>query len=207
MRSYCLLLLLTFFFFSCDNMVKGKDDTTTVKKKKPLNDAEDEESDNTEKPKKKKKVKEDDFDTNSDADILNNIIVYESGGLKVSKAFLSFEDGTLVPKSNKTVLRKPVYLNLVIEDGWEVRDGEVTLDASEKITTHEGEVILNATSLFKEMPFIDAEKASNIYLKANITGTRPDIDYFIINYRVWDKRGEGEVKGYYKLYLNESKEY
>jgi hypothetical protein len=206
MKRYSRLLLLIPFFFSCDNLVKDKDNASSVvKKEKPLSDKE-EASDLTERLKRNEEVK-DPLKTNSDADILNKIIVHEAGGLKVSRAFLAFEDGTLVPKSNKTVLRKPVYLTLVMEGGWKVKNGKVSLDASEKITTHEGEIVLNATSLFQNMPLIEAEKANYIYLKANITGTRPDIAYFIVNYRVWDKRGTGEVKGSYKLYLEGSTYY
>lgn len=143
----------------------------------------------------------DEATTNSDADILNNISLHESGGLKVAQAFLTFEDGKLLPKSNETSLGTPVYLNLMIEKGWEIRDGQSSIDATEIITTHDGEIVLNAPNLFKATPTIDAKDATRILLKANITKTRPDIDHFVVNYRVWDKWSDAEVKGSYKLYV------
>ncbi|RYZ29517.1 MAG: hypothetical protein EOO10_06040 [Chitinophagaceae bacterium] len=141
--------------------------------------------------------------TNSDADILNNISLHESGGLKVAQAFLTFEDGKLLPKSNETSLGMPVYLNLSIEKGWEINDGQSAIDATEIITTHDGEIVLNAPNLFKATPTIDAKDATRILLKANITKTRPNIDYFVVNYRVWDKWSDAEVKGSYKLYVKD----
>ena len=74
-------------------------------------------------------------------------------------------------------------------------------DATEIITTHDGEIVLNAPNLFKEMPVLDAKDATRVLLKANITRTSPDIDYFIVNYRVWDKWSDAEVKGSYQLFV------
>ena len=139
--------------------------------------------------------------TNSDADILNNISLHESGGLKVAQAFLTFEDGKLLPKSNETSLQQPVYLNLIIDKGWEIKGKQSSIDATEIITTHDGEIVLNAPNLFKEMPVLDSKDATRVLLKANITRTRPDIDYFIVNYRVWDKWSDAEVKGSYQLFV------
>jgi hypothetical protein len=141
--------------------------------------------------------------TNSDADILNNIELYESGGLKVAQAYLTFEDGKLVSKLNETALRTPVLLNLIIDEGWAVKEGQSSIDATEIITTHDGEIVLNAPNLFKSKPTINAADANHVLLKANITKTRPNINYFIVNYRVWDKWSDAEVKGSYKLYVTE----
>gem|GEM_PF-818283 len=204
MKRYFWLLLFPFFISSCDNLIKSKE-TSTETKKKALDD--EEETEET-KPKKKKKktVEEGAEEWTSDAKVLNDIIVRESGGLKVAQAYLSFENGNLLPKSNTTPLGAPVYLNLVIKDGWDVQDGTVSLDATEKITTNRGEMVLNAPNLFGTRSNVNESDASRIVLKATITKTRPDIDYFVVNYHVWDKRGEGEVKGSYKLFVEPSQE-
>jgi hypothetical protein len=197
MKRYIHLLLLL-SLSACNNDGKrletrtsGSTDETTAKT--------DEEHTRTQ---KSRSNSEEEAVTNSDADLLNSISLFESGGLKVAQAFLTFEDGKLVPKSNETSLRTPVYLNLMIEKGWEIRDGQSSIDATEIITTHDGEIVLNAPNLFKTKPVLDAKDATRILLKANITKTRPDIKYFIVNYRVWDKWSEAEVKGSYKLYVS-----
>lgn len=199
-KKLALLLLFVFSFSAC-NMLEKKDTSTGIKKKL----AEDDEGGESIKQ-KKKAVIDYDTETNSDAAILNNIIVHETGGLKVSRAFLSFEDGSLVPKTNRTELGKPVYLNLLVKSGWKVDDGRVSIDASEKIVSDAGEDVLNATNLFKKTPQLRKEDANYIYLEATITKTREDINYFIVNFHVWDKMGEGEIKGNYKLFIDEATE-
>jgi hypothetical protein len=181
MSKYFWLLLIGFSLMACDNFNQKKDEDTESKKKNMTT--------------------ENEPDTNSNADILNNIIVHEKGGVKLSHAFLSYEDGRLVPRGNKTALSQPVFLNLMIEKGWTVQDAKVSIDASTKIETNNGELVVNAPNLFKAMLFVDESRANAIQLKARITKTRPGIAYFLINYHVWDKRGNGEVKGSYKLYI------
>ncbi|RYF86190.1 MAG: hypothetical protein EON98_04440 [Chitinophagaceae bacterium] len=67
-------------------------------------------------------------------------------------------------------------------------------------------MVLNATNLFKNNPTVSEADASRINLKATITKTRTDIDYFVVSYRVWDKQGDGEVKGSYKLRIKNREE-
>lgn len=138
----------------------------------------------------------------SDAEVLNNVTVRESGGLQVAKAYLSFEDGTLLPKTNRAKVGQTVYLNLLVDKGWTVKDGFVSLDASERIETADGRLVLNAPNLYKALPQIEEEKAAHLFLKATITATQPDIDHFVVNYHVWDKQGNGEIKGRYLLYVD-----
>jgi hypothetical protein len=181
MKSYGWLLLL-FSFSACNDLVNTEKNTSEDKKSISRQER---------------------SNTNSDADILNNISLYESGGLHVARAYLTFENGKLVPKSNEVPLKEPVYLNLVIKQGWKNKEGQASIDAAETITTHNGEIVLNAPSLFKSKPMMDASDANRILLKATITKTRPDIAYFIVNYRVWDKWSDAEVKGSYRLYMTD----
>ena len=203
MKSYAWLLLLSLALLSCDNLVKSKDSNA---KARGQNSPAKQNSTETNDDVKSKDLPEDDPDNNSDADILNNIIVHQSGGLQVGQAYLSYEDGKLVAKSNKVRLGETVLLNLVIDGGWKTRNGEASLDATEIITTSDGEMVLNARNLFKSKPTVTERDAGRIFLKATVTKTRSDIDHFIINYRVWDKWGDGEVRGSYKLYIGEETE-
>lgn len=204
MKRYFWLLLFPFFLSSCDSLVKSKESNTETKKKA----LEDEEDTEETKPKKKKKkmAEEEEHEPTSNAKVLHDIIVKESGGLQVAQAYLSFESGNLLPKSNTAPLGVPVYLNLVIKDGWDVQDGMVSLDATEKITTNKGQVVLDAPNLFGTKSSVNESDASRIVLKATITKTDPAIYYFVVNYHVWDKRGQGEVKGSYKLFIEPSEE-
>jgi hypothetical protein len=141
--------------------------------------------------------------TKSDADILHDISLRESGGLKVGQAFLTFEDGRLLPKTHRVKLGETVLLNLVIDKGWEIRDGQASINATEIITTDQDQIVLNARNLFKNKPTVDAEDAARVVLKAVITKTNEKIDHFVVNYRLWDQWGDGEVKGSYRLYIDE----
>ena len=198
MKRYCWIFLF-FILPACNDLVKTENKTATVEKKKATGENKEESSASH----RNTIYKNEEPATNSDADILNNIELYESGGLKVAQAYLTFEDGKLVPKTNGTSLQTPVLLNLIIEKGWAIRDGKSSIDATEIITTHDGEIILNAPNLFKNKPTMDAIDATRILLKATITKTRSDIQYFVVNYRVWDKWSDAEVKGNYKLYLTD----
>ena len=193
--NWAFLLL---FLSACNELVKSEKSPVSAEKNKQAQKTNDEKtaSQNT-------SAREEESATNSDADILNNIELFERGELKVAQAYLTFEDGKLVPKSNETSLRTPVLLNLLISEGWAVKNGQSSIDATEIIATHDGEIVLNAPNLFKSKPTMDATDATRILLKANITKTRPDIKYFIVNYRVWDKWSDAEVKGSYKLYLTD----
>ena len=186
-------------FTACNSSDKEKNNKTEISK----NNSEDEGEDEPIKPKKKKITRE---EANSDAQILNNIVVHEQGGLEIARAFLAFESGELVSSKNNVHVGDPVYLNLLIKKGWVTEGRKVSLGASEKIETDAGEVVLDAPDLFKNTPSLDESDANSIQLKARITRTSPDINYFVIYYRVWDKNGDGKVSGSYKLYVDDSKQ-
>jgi len=138
--------------------------------------------------------------SNSKIKILNDIEL-ESNGVNVLQAFLLYDDGTLVPKTNETGVGKPVKIRLVIDNGWKEQDGKVSIGASEKIETSDGEIVLDEKDLFTAMPTINAEDAKFITLTANISRLDKLYDYFLVSFRVWDKNGTGQITGNYKLYI------
>ncbi|MDB5208377.1 MAG: hypothetical protein JWR72_3452 [Flavisolibacter sp.] len=144
--------------------------------------------------------------TNSKGEILHNIIVHESGKIKIARAYLSFENGSLLPRTNTISLGDSIYLNLEFDKNWLADNRKTSMDASQEVVTDKGEPVVNIPSLFHKMPVVGKGGISRVYLQAIISKTRRDIDYFIIHYRVWDKNGGGEVKGSYRLYIDDVNE-
>lgn len=139
--------------------------------------------------------------TNAQGTLISNGIALETKDVKVSRAFLLYDNSTLVPPGNKTTEGRVVRLRLVVEDGWAEEDGRVSLGASETIRTDKGQVVLDEKDLFVSVPLLDALAARAITLTATISrlGRRPN--HFVVSFRVWDKRGSGEIRGSYKLYV------
>jgi hypothetical protein len=135
------------------------------------------------------------------ARVYNNIEL-NSSGVKVSKAYLLLQDGKRVPDDNFVDFKKPVKMQLIIDEGWIEKEGKVMLGASEKITAEDGTVVLDEQDLFEKYPDgISAADAKSIYLSAALKlkeGAAPAS--FTVSFKVWDKNGDGYVEGNYKLY-------
>ena len=133
--------------------------------------------------------------------IRNDIQLETTGDVKVSQAFLIYEDGKLVPADNKTEVGKPVNLRLIIDDGWKEEGGDVSIGASERIETSDGQVMLDEKDLFKDFTTISSSDARILSLSASISRLDKLYDYFLVSFRVWDKNGPGEIKGNYRFYI------
>ncbi|HYE56823.1 MAG TPA: hypothetical protein VD996_18380 [Chitinophagaceae bacterium] len=136
------------------------------------------------------------------SDIRNDISI-QSNGLTVKQAFLMFQaDGKLVPEGNKVEVGQQVNMRLLV-DGWEAKNGKVFIGASEKITTDEGQVVLDEADLFANYAAtgIDAADAGVITLSAVITRVDKLFKYFEVSFRVWDKNSSDNITGSYRLYL------
>jgi hypothetical protein len=189
----CTTLLITVLFACNDDKLPAGDPkflTATDKENK------EEINENTT---SKKQVN--DEDNTSNTQLLNDISLSTQGGVEVSRAFLSYANGNLVPPSNTTSLGRPVFLNLNIAKGWQETDGKVSIGASEKISTDNGTVILEEADLFKDYTSFNADDAKFIQMKALVNSMYGPIEYFVVDYRVWDKNGDGSVKGHYKFYI------
>ena len=77
----------------------------------------------------------------SSAKIRNGIDV-NAKGVKVEQAFLTYDDGSLVDESNTTSVNKKLKINFVVK-GWKAENDKVALEANEKITTSDGDVIMD----------------------------------------------------------------
>ncbi len=132
-----------------------------------------------------------------------NGITIEAKGVKVAQAYLHFEDGSLVPAANAININQKVILKLVIDKGWKEEKGKVSLGASEKMETNTGQVLLDEKDLFSNVPELNAADANFITLSAVITKLDKLYDYFVVSFKVWDKKSKAEITGNYKLYLKQ----
>jgi hypothetical protein len=132
-----------------------------------------------------------------------NNIELKANGLKAEQAFLIYEDGSLVPEDNKVKVNQKVRLRLIMS-GWKEEEGKVYIGASEKISTSDGTVFLDEKDLFEayDTAGVTPKDAEVISLSAVITQIDKLYDYFLVSFRVWDKKSNGEVSGSYKLYLD-----
>lgn len=132
---------------------------------------------------------------------IRNNIELNAKGLKVEQAFLLSDDGSLIADNNKVKVNEKVNLRLIIS-GWKEDNGNIFLDADEKITTSDGNVLIDEKNLFAKYDAgISLKDAEYITLMATITEVNKLYDYFLVSFRVWDKKGNGEITGSYKLYL------
>ncbi len=137
---------------------------------------------------------------------LTNEIELQADGIKVDKAYLIFADGSPVPDGNIVDFAEPVQVKIVmvIDKGWEEKEGKVFLGASERIEIETGEVLLDEKDLFEQkLPEgMSPEDARIISLTASLKlnqKIKPLTTFYVI-FKVWDKVGKGFIQGRYKLY-------
>jgi hypothetical protein len=186
-------LVFAMVLSACNNTVPSADPAVLSSKTQNRNEKSDD------------KKKEDDHSENDKDEnktrFLNDISIEPKGGVEVYRTFLSFESGDLVPSSNVTSLGKPVFLNLNITKGWKEDEGTVSLGASERISSDNGTVFLDEPDLFQNYNSISAEDAKFIRLKAVVNSKTGPIKYFVVDFKVWDKNGDGVITGSYKFYV------
>ena len=137
---------------------------------------------------------------NSNSNFRNDISV-KSNGIKVEQAFLMFDDDKLVPADNKVEIGQNVRLRLIIS-GWKPVNGRVALGASEKISTDDGQVVLDEKDLFANLTDgADLKDAGVITLSAVISRVDKLFKYFEVSFKVWDKNSSDNASGFYRLYL------
>lgn len=133
--------------------------------------------------------------------IYNNISL-QTTGVKVNKAWLIFDNGDRVPDDNFVDFKQPVRIQFSIDSGWVEKNGRVLLGASETITDEKGRIVLQEDDLFQSYPEgISAANAKVIYLSASLTlKENASPASFTVSFRVWDKNGDGTIKGSYQLH-------
>ncbi len=132
--------------------------------------------------------------------IIKNDIELEVTGVKLKEAYLLDADNNLL-KENKTRVGEKIYLVIKVDTGWVKENGKSFIGASERISTSGGNVIVNAEDIFKDYDAtgLDAVDSKVISLSAVITELKAAGGNFVVQFRVWDKKGSGEIKGKYKF--------
>jgi hypothetical protein len=135
--------------------------------------------------------------------LVSNGIDITGSGVKIKSATLKLDGGAKVPDDNVVNLNQKITLVIELEDNWTIEDGKSFIGASEKITTSKGYEILNAADLFKDgtLTGFDPTDTKYIQLDAVITKNDPSVSYYKVEFRVWDKKGDAEIKGSYKFYI------
>jgi len=148
---------------------------------------------------KTKTVSSEDKTALSDA-IIKNDIELEANDVKIAEAYLMDENREFLTE-NIAALKEKIYLVIKADTGWVKENGLSYLGASERISTVAGKVVVDAPDIFKEYETtgLPANDARLISLSARITEADPGLEDFVVQFRVWDKRGKGEVKGKYKF--------
>lgn len=143
--------------------------------------------------------------TSSDNTALNgatikNDIDLEATGVKLKEVYLLDANRELLTE-NVTRIGERIYVVIKTDTGWVKENGKSFIGASERISTKSGNVIVDAEDIFKdyEASGISVVDASVISLSALITQADTGVENFVVQFRVWDKKGKGEVKGKYKF--------
>ena len=134
--------------------------------------------------------------------IIKNDIDLDATGVKLKEAYLVDADYKPLTK-NKAGVGEKIYLVIKLDTGWVKENGKSFIGASERILTSAGRVVVSADDIFKDQEIIglDAADTKEISLSALITQADPGLNDFEVQFRVWDKRSNGEVKGKYYFSL------
>ena len=133
------------------------------------------------------------------ATIKNNIDI-EASNVKVKAAYLMTENAEY-KQDNTAKLNEKVILTIELDTGWTKHNGMTYLGASEQIFDKDGTVLLDAKDLFSSFDEkgLESKLAHNINLTAFIESMQPGYEEVTVKFKVWDKKGNGEVKGKYKF--------
>lgn len=135
--------------------------------------------------------------------LYNNIQLNTTAGVKVNRAYLANENGERISEENLVQPKGKTKFVIFIDSGWVSSNGRCYLGASQKVTTDGGRVLMDEADLFESMGLngIDPEDAKIITLSVllNIPENAPP-EGLKVEYRVWDKKGPGNINGQYKIF-------
>ena len=134
--------------------------------------------------------------------IIKNNIDLDATGVKLKEAYLVDADYKPLAE-NKAAVGEKIYIVIKMDTGWVKENGKSFIGASEKILTSAGRVVVSADDIFKDQEGtgMDAKDTKEISLSAVITEADPGLNNFEVQFRVWDKKGNGEVKAKYYFTL------
>jgi hypothetical protein len=132
--------------------------------------------------------------------IRNGIELTTTGGVQVEQAFLTYVDnGSFVSDSNVTTINRPLKLNL-LATGWSGGE-KIALDAEQKITTSEGDVVLEQKDMLKEANPIALKDAGYLSFQFVITRLNKLFDYFLVEVSVRNKEANQQILAKFKIHI------
>ena len=134
---------------------------------------------------------------------IHNGIQLQEDGLQVEEAFL--KDGTAqINDDNKVKVGDRISVMLAI-NGWKEKDGKVYIDASEKISTIDGDVLSASSSLFGgAFPGgVLPQDAAHVSLYQVIGRLKKYDEPIVVSFKVWDRLTDKSVSGSCKLFVEE----
>lgn len=133
--------------------------------------------------------------------IRNNIQFTTMGGIEVEQAWLQFAEGGFIRTDENLInLDQKIKLH-IISTGWTGANNLIKIGASEKITTDENVEILNVADLFEQYDFLPLETVRKISLSAIISNVDEIVNYFQVDFRIWNKNQEQEIRGFYRFII------
>lgn len=134
--------------------------------------------------------------------VIKNDIDLDVTGVKLKSVYL-LDTNEKPLLENKARLGERIYVIVELDTGWVKENKKSFIGASERVLTKSRRVIVSADDIFKdyETTGIDAKDAEVIRLSAVITKPDSESDEFSVQFRIWDKKGTGEVKGKYNFVL------
>ena len=132
--------------------------------------------------------------------IIKNDIQAEASGVKVTAIYL-VDDQNEPLKSNNVALNQEISCRVELDTGWTKVDGKSWVGISEQIQSGSGKIVLDAADLLSDYDStgVAGEDAEVLSASATITQLEEGVSDYIIHFRMWDKKGKGEVKGSYTL--------
>jgi hypothetical protein len=132
--------------------------------------------------------------------VIKNNIDIEATGTKLKAAYL-MDANNQYKSDNTATINEKIILTIETDTGWVKTNGQSFIGASEKILAKDGTVVLDAPDLFADYDAegLPSDIAKTINLTAIIDNVQPGYEDFTVQYRVWDKKGTGEIKGSYKF--------
>lgn len=133
--------------------------------------------------------------------IRNGIKIKTSGGVTVEQAFLTYAvDGGFVDESNITGVNKAVKINLVVK-GWKGTSDKIYIDAQQKVTTNEGDLVLDKKDMLAEAGEISPKDAEFLNFQVVITKLNKIYDYFLVEVRATNKGTDQSLEASFKIHI------
>jgi hypothetical protein len=134
--------------------------------------------------------------------LLYNGIEVKTNNVKIEKAYLVYRDnGELIDETNFVDMKRGLKLLVLVESGWKETETGVSLGASMRSTSEDGEELLNKRDMFEGAGSFSATDSKIIGLSLYFKEWAPRTPVTINTiFRIWDKNSDASVEGSYTIH-------